>query len=232
MGQEKVWENEYGNESRLITKHAEPQKTFLRFLKYYKKKIGKDFSSISIFDAGCGTGRNANHLASMGFDVSACDISSSAIKIAKERAKNADLEINYSVCDVGESLKFSDASMDLVLDVTSSNSLDEKGRKTFITEVFRILKNDGYFYVRALCLEGDKNAKNLIKKNPGKEKDTYKMPGLGLVERAFSREDFEKTYSEYFKIEKLIKESGYTRFGGQSYKRNFWVAYFRKNNFQ
>ena len=230
MGQEKVWENEYRNEPKLITKHNEPQKTFLRFLKYYKKKIGKDFSKISVFDAGCGAGRNSNHLASMGFNVSGCDISSSAINIAKERAKNADLEIDYGVCDLGRVLKYSDASMNLVLDVTSSNSLDEKGRKIFVEEIFRILKKDGYLYVRALCLEGDKNAKNLIKKNSGKEKDTYKMPELGLVERVFSREDFEKTYSENFIIEKLIKESGYTKFGGQNYKRNFWVAYLKKND--
>jgi len=228
MGQEKVWENEYRNESRLITKHNEPQKTFLRFLKYYKKKIGKDFSKINVFDAGCGTGRNANHLASMGFNVSACDISSSAISIAKERARNANLEIDYGICDLGRVLKYSDTSIDLALDVTSSNSLDEKGRKTFISEVSRVLKEDGYLYVRALCLDGDKNAKNLIKNHPGKEENTYKMPGLGLVEKVFSKEEFQERYSRYFEIEKLIKESGYTKFGGQSYKRNFWVGYLRK----
>ncbi len=228
MGQEKVWENEYRNESRLITKHNEPQKTFLRFLKYYKKKIGKDFSKINVFDAGCGTGRNANHLASMGFNVSACDISSSAISIAKERAKNVNLKIDYGICDLGRVLKYSDSSIDLVLDVTSSNSLDEKGRGIFLSEVFRVLKDGGYLYVRALCLDGDKNAKNLIKNHPGKEENTYKMPGLGLVEKVFSKEEFQEKYSKHFEIEKLIKESGYTKFGGQSYKRNFWVGYLRK----
>ena len=225
MGQEKVWENEYSGKSKLVTKHDEPQKTFLRFLKYYKKQIGKDFSSIKIFDAGCGTGRNSNHLASMGFTVSATDISTSAISIAKNRARQNNLQIDYFISDFGDKLKFDDKSLDLVVDVTSSNSLNEKGRDVFLSEVNRTLKPGGYFYVRTLSLEGDKNAKNLLKKNPGKEYNTYIMPELGLVERVFSRKDFEKLYSKYFKIEKLIKETGYTRFGGQNYKRNFWIAY-------
>ncbi|MDA3839682.1 MAG: class I SAM-dependent methyltransferase [Patescibacteria group bacterium] len=228
MGQISVWENEYKGESKLVTKHDKPQATFLRFLKYYKKQIDKNFSSFKIFDAGCGTGRNSNHLASMGFRVSATDISNTAIKIAKERAKNENLEIEYFVSDLGKKIKFEANTFDLVIDVTSSNSLDEKGRDVFLSEVKRCLKPGGYFFVRGLCLDGDKNAKYLLKNNPGPEKNTYKMPVLGLVERVFTRDDFENTYSKYFKIEKLIKESGYTRFSGQNYKRNFWIAYLRK----
>lgn len=231
MGQERVWENEYRGQSKLVTKHDEPQKTFLRFLKYYKKQIGKDFSDIKVFDAGCGTGRNSNHLASMGFTVSATDISPSAISIAKKRAEKDGLAIDYFIADLGNKLKFDDKSLDLVIDVTSSNSLNEKGRGNFLSEINRVLKPDGFLYVRALNLEGDKNAKNLLKKSPGKEYNTYKMPGLGLVERVFTESEFREIYGKYFIVEKLIKESGYTRFDGQNYKRNFWVAYLRKNSF-
>ena len=225
MAQDNVWENEYKGESKLITKHNEPQATFLRFLKYYKKTTKTKLEDLNVFDAGCGTGRNSNYLALKGAKVQGVDISPSAIKIARERAKEMNLDIDYSVSDLGVQQRFENNSLDLVIDVTSSNSLNEKGREVFLSEVQRGLKSGGYFFVRALCLEGDKNAKNLLKNNPGSEYNTYKMPGLGLVERVFSREDFQKTYSKYFKIEKMIKETGYTRFFNQNYKRNFWVAY-------
>ena len=228
MAQDNVWENEYGGDSKLITKHNEPQATFLRFLKYHKRTAKTKLKDLSIFDAGCGTGRNSNYLAIKGAKVQGVDISPSAIRIAKERARETDLDVDYSVLDLGVKQKFEDDSLDLVIDVTSSNSLNEKEREMFLSEVQRGLKTGGYFFVRALCLEGDKNAKYLVKNNPGPEYDTYKMPGLGLVERVFSRQDFQGLYSKYFKIEKLIKESGYTRFSNQSYKRNFWVAYLSK----
>ena len=228
MEQDNVWENEYRGESKLITKHNEPQATFLRFLKYHKKVTKSKPKNLSVFDAGCGTGRNSNYLAMKGAKVQGVDISPSAIRIAKERAREMDLDVDYSVLDLGVKQKFKNDSLDLVIDVTSSNSLNEKGREIFLSEAQRGLKGGGYFFVRALSLEGDKNAKYLVKNNPGPEYDTYKMPGLGLVERVFSREDFQRLYSKYFKIEKLIKETGYTRFSNQNYKRYFWVAYLRK----
>ncbi len=228
MSQQRVWENEYRGESRLITKHDKPQATFLRFLKYYKKTSHTDIGDTRVFDAGCGTGRNSNFLAQLGANVLAVDISSSAIEIARKRAEELNIEVEYLVSDLGQKQNFENASLDLVIDVTSSNSLSERERVVFLNEIQRGLKKGAYFFVRALCLEGDKNAKYLLKNNPGPEYSTYRMPALGLVERVFSRDDFEKTYSRYFKIEKLIKESGYTRFSGQNYKRNFWVAYLKK----
>ncbi|PLX22204.1 hypothetical protein C0584_00415 [Candidatus Parcubacteria bacterium] len=228
MTQAEVWEKEYHGRPQLITKHNEPQATFLRFLKFYKKIFTKDFHGQKAFDAGCGTGRNSNYLSKLGFDVYASDISHSAIGEAKKRAKENDLKIDYFVSDLSEKQWFEDSSFDLVIDVTSSNSLDEKGRNVFISEVHRILRPGGCFFVRALCIDGDKNAKNLVKNFPGPEYNTYKMPELGLIERVFSRVEFEEMYSKYFKILKIVKESGYTKFGNQSYKRNFLVAYLQK----
>ena len=82
--------------------------------------------------------------------------------------------------------------------------------------------------MKALCKEGDENAKKLIAQHPGGEKDTYLIQELGLIERVFSKEDFEATYKQFFIILELKKKTSYTRMNNRVYKRNFWIAYLQK----
>jgi len=86
----------------------------------------------------------------------------------------------------------------------------------------------GYFFVRALAKDGNKNVKNLLKASPGKEYNTYIIKEIGLTERVFSREDFTKMYSQYFKILRLEKKTSYTTLNNRIYKRNYWLAYLSK----
>ncbi len=99
----------------------------------------------------------------------------------------------------------------------------------YLSEIKRVLKPNGYFFLRALCKDGDKNAQTLLKTNPGKDKDTYIMPGLGLTERVFSRDDLMKTYSFLGEPLYTDKETHYTKYNGRSYKRNFWVGVWVKS---
>ena len=136
--------------------------------------------------------------------------------------------VDYRIADIGMPYPFSNEYFDLVIDVMSSNSLNEKEREIYLKEVLRVLKMGGHFFVRALCKDGDKNAKNLLRLNPGLEYDTYINKDMDLVERVFSHDDFVNMYSKYFKIQELIKKTNYAQFKGQSYKRNYWLAYMKK----
>lgn len=227
MPQQREWEQEYRN-SKFITKHDKPQKFFLRYLKYLRKEKKINIDKLKILDLGSGTGRNANYLAELGAKVYGLEISNTAVQVARERAKELGVLVEYYQRSMGDEYPFEDNYFDLVLDITSSNSLDEKEREIYLSEVKRVLKLGGYFFVRALCKDGDKNAKQLIKLNPGKEKDTYILPETGITERVFSREDLVEQYSKNFDIIKLIKEIGYSKFNNRSYKRNFWIGYLRK----
>ncbi len=227
--QENVWEKEYRN-PQLVTKEAEPQPVVLNFLKFLKKKEKFVAENVAILDLGCGTGRNSNFLAekNAGNSVVGMEISATALKLARERATELGLiNVEYIKQSIGEEFPFEDARFDIALDVTASNSLSEGEREIFLKETHRTLKPGGYFFVRALCKDGDDNAKELIKRNPGPEKDTYVMPDLGLTERVFSKEDFVATYSPYFTILQLEKVSHYPRINGRLYKRNFWLAYLK-----
>ena len=116
----------------------------------------------------------------------------------------------------------------MILDVTSSNSLNDKGRETYLNESSRVLKTGGYFFVRALAKDGNKNVKNLLRQSPGREYDTYIIKEIGLTERVFSRDDFVKLYTKFFKILKLEKKTSYTTFDNRIYKRDYWIAYLQK----
>ncbi len=222
-----IWDREYKN-PKLVTKNDEPQADTLRFLKFLKKEQKYTVENRNILDLGCGTGRNANYLVERGNNVLGIEISKTALLLAQSRSEALGVKVDYKLGDIGEPYDIPDSSVDIVLDITSSNSLDEKGRDIYLKEVSRVLKQGGYFFVRALCKDGNKNVKNLLKQSPGKEYDTYVIREIGLTERVFSKDDFLKMYSQYFKILKLDKKTGYTTFNNRIYKRDYWLAYLQK----
>ncbi len=226
MAQEDIWDREY-RKSKLLTKENKPQTDVVRFVKYLKKeKFQIDGSAV--LDLGSGAGRNSFYFAEMGASATGIEISKTAIEISEQNAKEAGLDIKYIKQSIGEKFPVEDSSIDILLDVTSSNSLTEGEREVYLSEANRVLKSGGYFFVKALCLDGDVNAKFLIKNHPGKEKDTYTMPGLGVTERVWNREDFLKTYEKYFKILSIEKKTSYPRMNERVYKRNYWIAYLTK----
>ena len=115
-----------------------------------------------------------------------------------------------------------------MLDVTSSNSLSEVEREVYLIETHRVLKDDGYFFVKALCKDADDNAKNLLKNSPGSEKDTYILPETKITERVWTMQDFVATYEKYFTILHLEKKTSYTHMSDRLYKRNFWIGYLKR----
>lgn len=228
MPQRETWEQEY-RDPKLLQTGEEPRSDLKRYIKFLRKVEGVYPENLTILDLGSGAGKNANYLAEMGNKVIGVEISPTAIEIARSRAKEMGVDVDYRMLDMGKEYPFDGEFFDLVIDIMSSNSLNEKERTVYLKEVKRVLKKNGHFFVRALCKDGDKNAKNLLRQNPGPEYDTYINKDMNLVERVFSREDFIQTYSNYFEIQKLIKKTNYAQFKGQSYRRNYWLAYMKKS---
>jgi SAM-dependent methyltransferase len=227
FNQGNIWEKEYRN-PLLVTGKGDPQADTLRFLKFLKKDQKFKVEDRVVLDLGCGTGRNSNYLVEMGNKVIGIEISKTALNMAKNRAKDLEINVDYRLGDIGDKYEIEDTSVDIILDVTSSNSLNEKGREVYLEEMNRVLKTGGYIFVRALCKDGNKNVKNLLKNSPGREYDTYVMKDIGLTERVFSREDYIKMYGKYFKILNLEKKTSYTTFNNRIYKRDYWLAYLQK----
>ncbi len=225
MAQEEVWDREY-RKSKLLTKENKPQSDVVRFVRFLKDE-GVNFENSKVLDLGSGTGRNSFYFAELGAKVTGLEISKTAVDLAKKNAEEAGLSVEYVKKNIGEEFALEDDSFDVALDVTSSNSLNEAEREIFLKESHRVLKNGGYFFTKALCKEGDVNAKHLLKNFFGKEKDTYIMPDLGVTERVWSKEDLISTYEKYFKILHMEKKTSYSRMNDRSYKRNFWIVYLK-----
>lgn len=222
------WEREYTNPS-FISKNEKPQEDFLRFLKWVKKNNISILEGSEILDAGCGTGRNSYYLAEK-YDakVSAFDFAKSAISFAEKNFSHQN--ISFLVHSMKDKLPYLDNGFDFIFDVMSSLSLSLKDRENYLKELKRVLKVGGCMYVRTLAKEGDKNAQFLIKNNPGPESDMYIHPTLGSGERIFSESDFKEIYGKFFEIVWMERKSGYQRFNGQSYKRQYWNVYLIKND--
>jgi len=227
MPQKSTWEEEY-KDPQLITKGKGPRKDLQRYLKFLRKTENVNIENLNILDLGSGVGSNANYLAEMGSRVVGMEISKTAIRLAKSRAEELNIDVEYLEADIGSLYQCEGDSFDLAIDVMSSNSLNEKERSIYLSEVHRVLKTGGHFFVRTLCKDGDRNAKNLLKQSPGLEHDTYINKDMNLVERVFSQEDFTHIYSKFFKIQELLKKTNYAHFKGQNYKRNYWIAYMKK----
>ena len=241
--QEKEWDREY-RRSTFLTKENKPQADVVRFVKFLKKEFKKsaaesgqnffDFENLKVLDLGSGAGRNSFYFGELGASVVGLEISGAAIDIAQgnlaaaEKISGARLHVEYKKQSIGQKFSLADDWADVALDVTSSNSLTVVEREIYLSEIARVLKTGGYFLVKALCLDGDQNAKHLLKSSPGGEAGTYILPDTGIRERVFSREDFTQTYQKFFTILHLEKKISYTRMSGRLYKRNFWIGYLKK----
>jgi len=53
----------------------------------------------AVLDAGCGTGENALHVASLGLSVLGVDVAETALAIAREKARDRGIEVEFAAVD-------------------------------------------------------------------------------------------------------------------------------------
>lgn len=232
MDQQDAWEREYTAQQLLspsTVPHAEAVR-FVRWLKKERRRSGTrlDLEGMRVLDLGSGTGRNSAYFAQEGAQVTGYEFAPTALALAKAHAQNAGLSIDYRLQSIGAPYPLPDASVDIALDVTSSNSLSDRERDVYMRELQRVLVPGGYLFVRALSSEGDPHARELVKQYPGPDPDTYVHPDLGIVEKVFSRESFTAAYGPHFAICSLERVQHYATVAGRRYKRSYWVAYLQK----
>ncbi len=230
--QQDAWDAEYKDQQLLSPSHV-PQADVMRFVKWLKKEYKRhdsrlDFDGLRVLDLGSGTGRNSVYFAEQGAEVIGYEFAPRAILAARAHARHRELPITYTLQDIGETYPLQHVSVSIALDVTSSNSLSDEGREVYLKETARVLAHGGYLLVRALSLEGDAHAKELVKRFPGPDPDTYVHPDLGITEKVFTRESFLATYDPYFNIISLDRVQHYATVAGRTYKRSYWIAYLQK----
>ncbi|MHC4759295.1 MAG: class I SAM-dependent methyltransferase [Planctomycetota bacterium] len=141
-------------------------------------------------DLGCGAGNYAIYLASRGFEVTGIDFSSTAIKIAKENAKNKGIKCNLIVGDVLKDLSELEERFDFAYDWGLLHHLLPEHREQYVENVSRLLNPNGKYL--SLCFsEKDKGFDG-----GGKYRKTF----IGSTLYFSSEDELRKLFSPLFEI--------------------------------
>lgn len=125
-------------------------------------------------DLGCGTGTNAITLASSGWQVTAVDFARRAISRARQKARQAGVQVDFKVADVlrlpGITGKF-----DLVLDIGCFHSLDASGRKSYVENLAELLKSEGSFLMYAFLAKPGESVSGLSEADLALFRDRFRL---------------------------------------------------------
>ncbi len=100
----------------------------------------------NVLDICCGAGTQSIYMSKNGFKVVGIDISPTAIKLARKRAKKVDAEVNFVIGNSFQ-LPFDEKSFDFVFDRGCFHHVPVGYREDYINGVYRALKTKGKFYL-------------------------------------------------------------------------------------
>ncbi len=141
------WENHY-------------KETAMEALHWYSEEVDPEVavaikkfcpSRGSALDLGTGPGTMAIELTKLGYNVTATDISESAINMAKARAGDLADRIKFIVDDVRESKV--EGKFDLIHDRGCLHVLDADGIKKYLSNISRLLNDGGILLLKTFSIE-------------------------------------------------------------------------------
>lgn len=110
----------------------------------------------AVLDAGCGTGENALHVASLtapaGLSVLGVDVAETALAIAREKADKRGIEIEFAAADAFQ-LERLGRSFKTVLDCGLFHTFDGDERPGYVASLASVTEYDGTLYL--LCFRAD-----------------------------------------------------------------------------
>ncbi len=95
-------------------------------------------------DLGCGTGTHSIYLAQHGFEVVGVDFSPKAIELARDKARQAGVQVDFRLSDVTH-LDFLQKPFNLILDVGCFHGLDQAGRLRYAEHASRLTQPGSKF---------------------------------------------------------------------------------------
>jgi SAM-dependent methyltransferase len=142
-------------------------------------------------DLGCGPGRNAVHLASLGFEVDAVDLSPRAVAWAEERAREAGVNVRFH-CGDAFTADLEPGRYDLVYDSGCFHHLPPHRRVSYLNLLDRLLVPGGHFALT--CFAASAMGSELP------DKEFYREGGLhgGL---AYTFDELRWIFSDYTEVE-------------------------------
>ena len=101
-----------------------------------------DGFSGKVLDAGCGTGENALHLASLGFSVVGIDVAETALAIARQKAEERRVDVEFASVDAFH-LERLRCIFGSVLDCGLFHTFDRDERERYVASLASATRTDG-----------------------------------------------------------------------------------------
>jgi len=107
----------------------------------------------TVLDAGCGTGENALHVASLGLSVVGVDVAETALAVARQKAADRGLQVEFAAADAFhlERLK---RRFVTVLDCGLFHTCDPDERLRYVASLASVIEHGGTLYVLCFSDEG------------------------------------------------------------------------------
>ncbi len=215
------WDREYTNPEHLKLSIIESG-DLVKFTRWLGRQDDTSTLADSVFDAGCGNGRNLIYLATQfGMRGIGVDISSAAISQA--RKASVDLPIMYHVGSAGDPLPAENDSQSVALDMMTSHFLDKAGRLRLRDELHRILVPGGFLFMKTFLKDEDSHTARLLREHPGNEPGSYIHPVMGVAEYVYSEEELVAFLSEKFIVRKIYRSHRHATKGGTGKRRTISI---------
>jgi SAM-dependent methyltransferase len=107
----------------------------------------------AVLDAGCGTGENALHVASLGLPVLGVDVAETALAIARAKADDRGLEVEFAAADALQ-LERLGRRFATVLDCGLFHTFDGDERPGYVASLASVTEQDGTLHVLCFRDEG------------------------------------------------------------------------------
>ncbi|MBS4537268.1 methyltransferase domain-containing protein [Clostridium sp. D2Q-11] len=143
------------------------------------------FKGMKVLDIGCGTGNYSIRLAEKGCEVIGIDISDEMLEIARDKAREKNLDIKFYNMDV-YNLNFEDENFDGVFSMAAFEFI--KYTKKALDEIFRVAKTDGQVLIGTI--NKDSAWGELYMSNDFKENSVFKYADFK------TKEDFNNIFPD------------------------------------
>jgi SAM-dependent methyltransferase len=107
----------------------------------------------AVLDAGCGTGENALHVASLGLSVLGVDVAETALAMARQKAADRGIEVEFAVADVFHMERLG-RRFKTVMDCGLFHTFDADERPEYVASLASMTERHGTLYVLCFSDEG------------------------------------------------------------------------------
>ncbi len=107
----------------------------------------------AVLDAGCGTGENSLHVASLGFPVLGVDVAETALAIAREKAGDRGLPVEFVSADALQLGRLG-RRFRTVLDCGLFHTFDGDERSDYVASLASVIEHEGTLYILCFSDQG------------------------------------------------------------------------------